>query len=160
MIKNKRGITLVALVITIIVLLILAGISIQAIMNTGLFLNAQKAIDESKYSNAEEKVKLAVIASYDKTGKLNKELLKDNLNKIDGINPQITEVTYDLTVNVDGYEFKITELGDVKYLGHKENNNEDKDSNIVLSYNFLNNSENENKEVFNQLTDNTGNENT
>ena len=34
---NNKGITLVALVITIIVLLILAGISIQAITNTGLW---------------------------------------------------------------------------------------------------------------------------
>ena len=33
--KNIKGITLVALVITIVVLLILAGISIQAITNTG-----------------------------------------------------------------------------------------------------------------------------
>ena len=42
-IGNKRGITLVALVITIIILLILAGVSIQAITNTGLFENAKKA---------------------------------------------------------------------------------------------------------------------
>ena len=38
--KSIKGITLVALVITIVVLLILAGISIQAITNTGLFSNA------------------------------------------------------------------------------------------------------------------------
>ena len=43
-ILNKRkGITLVALVITIIILLILAGISILALTNQGLFKNAQKA---------------------------------------------------------------------------------------------------------------------
>lgn len=42
-IGNKRGITLVALVITIIILLILAGVSIQAITNTELFENAKKA---------------------------------------------------------------------------------------------------------------------
>ena len=42
--KNKdRGITLVALVITIIILLILATISIQSLTNTGLFKNAEKA---------------------------------------------------------------------------------------------------------------------
>jgi Tfp pilus assembly protein PilE len=35
--KSIKGITLVALVITIVILLILAGISIQAITNTGLF---------------------------------------------------------------------------------------------------------------------------
>ena len=41
--KEEKGITLVVLVITIIVLLILAGVSIQAINNTGLFANAKKA---------------------------------------------------------------------------------------------------------------------
>ncbi len=51
--KNKdRGITLVALVITIIILLILATISIQALTNTGLFAKAQEA--KEKTQNAEE----------------------------------------------------------------------------------------------------------
>ena len=59
--KNSKAITLVALVITIVILLILAGISIQAITNTGLFANAKKAVEETKYANAEEKVKMAVI---------------------------------------------------------------------------------------------------
>ena len=77
--KNTKGITLVALVITIVVLLILAGISIQAITNTGLFENAKRAVEESKYANAEEKVKMAVMASYDENASLNKDLLKDSL---------------------------------------------------------------------------------
>ena len=100
--KSIKGITLVALVITIVILLILAGISIQAITNTGLFANAKRASEESKYANAEEKVKMAVMASYDENATLNKELLKDSLNKIDGINPKVKEVTWDLKVNVDG----------------------------------------------------------
>ena len=73
--KSIKGITLVALVITIVVLLILAGISIQAITNTGLFENAKRAVEESKYANAEEKVKIAVMTSYDAGGTLNKEYL-------------------------------------------------------------------------------------
>ena len=46
--KSTKGITLVALVITIIILLILATISIQSLTNTGLFKNAQKAKDETQ----------------------------------------------------------------------------------------------------------------
>ena len=118
--KEQKAITLVALVITIVILLILAGISIQAITNTGLFENAKKAAEESKYANAEEKVKMAVMASYDENASLNKNLLKDSLNKIDGINPQVTEVEWDLKVNVDGYEFTITEYGTVTCVGRKE----------------------------------------
>ena len=118
--KEQKAITLVALVITIVILLILAGISIQAITNTGLFENAKRAAEESKYANAEEKVKMAVMASYDENASLNKDLLKDSLNKIDGINPKVTEVEWDLKVNVDSYEFTITEYGTVTCLGRKE----------------------------------------
>ncbi len=51
MLRNKdKGITLIALVITIIILLILAGISISALTNQGLFKNAKAA------QNATEKV--------------------------------------------------------------------------------------------------------
>ena len=41
--KNQKGITLVALVITIIILLILAGISIATLQQTNLFGQAQRA---------------------------------------------------------------------------------------------------------------------
>ena len=55
--NNTKGITLVALVITIIILLILATISIQSLNNTGLFKNAQKAKDETQNA-AENQTKL------------------------------------------------------------------------------------------------------
>ena len=41
--KEQKGITLVALVITIIILLILAGISIAALNDSGLFQKAKNA---------------------------------------------------------------------------------------------------------------------
>ena len=50
MLKNKNGITLVALVITIIILLILAGISISSLTNNGLFGKAKDA--EKAYNQA------------------------------------------------------------------------------------------------------------
>ena len=58
--KNMKGITLVALVITIVILLILAGISIQAISNTGLFANAKRAKDESMKGQLQEEISLAI----------------------------------------------------------------------------------------------------
>ena len=57
---NNKGITLVALVITIIILLILAGISIQAITNTGLFANAKKAKEKSMEGQLKEEISLAI----------------------------------------------------------------------------------------------------
>ena len=46
--KENKGITLVALVITIIILLILAGITISSLTNTGLFAKAKEARDKTQ----------------------------------------------------------------------------------------------------------------
>ena len=46
--KNAKGITLVALVITIIILLILAGITISSLTNTGLFGKAKEKTQEAE----------------------------------------------------------------------------------------------------------------
>lgn len=52
--KRQNGITLVALVITIIILLILAGISIGALTNQGLFNRAQEAKNVSEKAQKNE----------------------------------------------------------------------------------------------------------
>ena len=52
--KEQKGITLVALVITIIILLILAAISIQALTNQGLFKQAQNAKNLTEEKIAEQ----------------------------------------------------------------------------------------------------------
>ena len=82
MIKRKNGgITLVALVITIVILLILAGISISTLTNTGIF---QKAKDAKKTSENAEKEQKQTLSEYEK--ELNKytaqELTDDKINKV------------------------------------------------------------------------------
>ena len=56
--KNSKGITLVALVITIIILLILAGISISALTNTGIFQKAKDAKQKSENAALDQNTKL------------------------------------------------------------------------------------------------------
>ena len=59
--KNNKGITLIALVITIIVLLILAGVSIAMLTgNNGILSQATTARDETVTGEIEEACKLAV----------------------------------------------------------------------------------------------------
>ena len=59
--KNKnKGITLIALIITIIVLLILAGISISALTNQGLFGKAKDAGDRTTKAQLKEEISLAI----------------------------------------------------------------------------------------------------
>ena len=53
MLKNKKGITLVALVVTIVVLLILAGVSINLVLgNNGIIVKAKDA--ETKSAEASQ----------------------------------------------------------------------------------------------------------
>lgn len=56
--KSSKGITLVALVITIIILLILAGISISALTNTGIFGKAKDAKQKSDEAALDQNTKL------------------------------------------------------------------------------------------------------
>ena len=57
---NNKGITLVALVITIIILLILAAISIQALTGSGLFGKAKDAEEKTTKAQLKEEIELAI----------------------------------------------------------------------------------------------------
>ena len=60
--KNIKGITLVALVVTIVILLILAGIAITVLTQTGLFENAKQAKNATENAQIEEN---AILGSYE-----------------------------------------------------------------------------------------------
>lgn len=61
MMKKQNGITLIALVITIIVLLILAGVSIAMLTGeNGILKKASTATEKTQAAEAEEAIKLAV----------------------------------------------------------------------------------------------------
>ncbi|MCF0124530.1 MAG: hypothetical protein HUJ68_02030 [Clostridia bacterium] len=63
--KNQKGITLIALVITIIVLLILAGVSIAMLTgDNGILGKATEAASESKISEDKEAAALDLNAAY------------------------------------------------------------------------------------------------
>lgn len=57
--NKENGITLVALVVTIIILLVLAGITLSNLTNTGLFKKANMAANSYKESQIDEQIKLA-----------------------------------------------------------------------------------------------------
>ena len=102
--KNK-GITLIALVITIIILLVLAGISIQVIINNNLIQNATTAIAMYNKEQAKEKLiqtlnSLAISKYSDKN--YNEQEYIDNQIKKDGMS-----VDNDDIVTVNKYKFKI-----------------------------------------------------
>lgn len=69
--NNKRGITLVALVITIVILLILAGISIIGLTKAGVLKNAELAKEEYQKSVKKEQNDLNKINEYIKGNREN-----------------------------------------------------------------------------------------
>lgn len=57
--ESKKGITLVALVVTVIILLILSGITVATLSNSGLFGKAQESKETWKNSQDDEETKIA-----------------------------------------------------------------------------------------------------
>ena len=68
--KEIKGITLIALVVTVIVLLVLAGVAINlTVGDNGLFKRAQNAADTYEQASEKEKIELAISSTFlDKTG--------------------------------------------------------------------------------------------
>ena len=67
MLRNNKGITLIALVITIIVLLILAGVSIAMLTGeNGVLTQAKNARTDSEKAGISDKVNMAIQAAYTK----------------------------------------------------------------------------------------------
>ena len=57
MLKNKKGITLIALVVTIVVLLILAGVTISLLLDeNGIIAKSKDARTETRVSQIEDEV--------------------------------------------------------------------------------------------------------
>ena len=108
--EKNAGITLIALVITIIVLLILAGISIATLYgDNGVLTQASKASENTKRASAKEKVQTEVLGSLDETGKLDKEKFKENLKQ--NLKVSASDITENsdgtITVILDGYKITV-----------------------------------------------------
>ncbi len=113
--KEEKGITLIALVITIIILLILAGVSIATLTGeNGLLSKANTAKTETKKASAEEQVKIAVAGSFNDDGKLTADKVKEELGKIPNVGEiRDTNGGFPIEVDLDGYTFEIDENGKV-----------------------------------------------
>ena len=137
--KEKNGITMVALVVTIVVLLILSTITIQGITHTGLFSSAENAKLEHKraYIATTLETKLKISQSEQIRG-TDEEIIKatyedvkndlDEIKKAGGKDIEVGEVTSEeregktewfFEVKVDGDVYKVA-LDGSDYLG-KEN---------------------------------------
>ena len=113
--KERNGITLIALVITIIVLLILAGVVITTLTgDNGILGKAKTAKTTNDEEKAKEQIKIAIMGSYGKDGELNYDDLTKNLEQI-GIKDLPNEASYPLEVTLDGVSATIEANGEVNF---------------------------------------------
>ena len=108
--KNARGITLIALVITIIVLLILAGVTINALSGeNGILKRATQVKSKTGRANALEQINLAIItARTEGLGQVDKTVLRDEITKA-GMTVKTDGDDLPWEVVSDKYIFRINE---------------------------------------------------
>lgn len=85
--KNEKGITLIALVITIIVLLILAGVTVATLKgDNGILTKTNEAKENTEIKTEKEIIKLAVLAASEKEDykDISKEKLQNELEQLSG----------------------------------------------------------------------------
>ena len=115
--EAQKGITLIALVITIIVLLILAGVSIAMLTGqNGILTQANNAKNATELASAKEKVELAVIGAISQTrdGTLTVGKLRTELANYGGT---VEGDTFPVTAKVDGKSFTVDANGNVTVSG-------------------------------------------
>ena len=118
--QNEKGITLIALVVTIVVLLVIAGTSLDMLLgDNGIIRQTQEAKEQAEISDEKETIKLAYNAL--KIGDINKAItaqeMEDEINRTKGANT--VEVTGNGTLTVKflksnrEYEMNVT-TGSIK----------------------------------------------
>lgn len=111
---KNRGITLIALVITIVVLMILAGVSIGVLKGDGgIIKQAGEAKIETEKSEIKEQIDIMTVQSIDKVGNIDREILKEKLEKLKE-GKEIVETENIIYVIYPQYSFEINlSTGDV-----------------------------------------------
>ena len=118
--KGTRGITLIALVVTIIVLLLLAGISISMLTGNNSILNrAGEAKDETEKGQEKEIVELSAVQAMgkNKRGNIEEEELQNILDKNAGEGKTKVEIIRKkmiVTFENSKRSYKVYENGDVE----------------------------------------------
>ncbi len=115
--NENKGITLISLVITIIVLIILSGVSIATLFGENSTINrANEAKNATAEKNKEDKAKMAYIGAYSNgMGSVTKELFEAELEKEFGKNGFSLEIDstsnewYVMVDNVERFRIPIPE---------------------------------------------------
>ena len=108
--QKKKGISLIVLVITIIVMIILAGSIIITLSNSGIINKANEAVDLTNDKQMQEYITSELILNDWYTGK---PVTKELLEKIDGVTVTEAEVEGAWIIDKDGVKTTIYKTGDI-----------------------------------------------
>ena len=115
--KNTKGITLIALVITIIILIILAGISVAALSGeNGLIKRAANAKKNTEISQEKEQLEEDIYRSYNKKGLLEIETLKTKIANHLKVTFDNNSFPLEVVFTDTGNNYEINEEGSVEYI--------------------------------------------
>ena len=117
--RNFNGITLVALIVTIVILLILAGIAIATLGGeNGLFKKVKLGKERYAISEAKEKLELEITnLQIEQNGK-GKELTKEDLPKMNSDEIDVRDTTnFPVEVIYKNYKFEVDSNFKVTYVG-------------------------------------------
>lgn len=107
---SANAITLIALVITIIVLLILAGVTISLTLGeNGIFRLAEQAGEETKKATTIEKLETEILNIKTKKIAQGENITKENLKELENIGASVKNTDTSTIVEYEGYEFNIDE---------------------------------------------------
>ena len=111
-IRGNCGITLIALVVTIVVLLILAGVSISMLSGDNGIIN--KAINAAKETNKAAQIEEIQLEIFNKTlvndGEITEDELKTILLSYGTLSTEENLLDKTLTISKDGTQIKVTEI--------------------------------------------------
>ena len=118
-IEKEKAITLIALIITIVILIILAGIAVATITGeNGLFARAKQAKRDYSISSAKEKLQLAISDLMIEQTSKGENLTKDNLPKINSDEIDVKSIEkFPIEVICQNYKFNVDENFVVTYVG-------------------------------------------
>lgn len=114
--KSSSAITLVALIITVIVMMILAGVSVAMFINNNIISRANSAKEQMNLSAEKENLKLAVISVQISNEALSQENLQKSMDEYFGINNVVVSEK-----DMKDETFIIT-ISERKYILDKNNN--------------------------------------
>ena len=103
-IKKYRGITLISLIVTIIIILIISGIAINTLIDNGIFNRAKEARDRSQNSQNDEEIQIAQYSN--KIDNYKNNFRNDILPELLWTNPNLSSSFGNQTISLDLSSYK------------------------------------------------------